>query len=269
MPAALEVITGFIANVATLTTPTMNGSDSLTVRYCDPAKKIWLLNTYELTEGATGLMEIRSPKLHDNVHGIRLRVPSGLPNPLLCEYAPQRMYPQDNLSWQFGGGVGAGAIQPAALVLYYEDLPGIAARFLDPKTMLARMVNIFTVETAVTLAVTGAYSTAVAINATFDLFKANTDYALLGYLVDQANTHSVHWRGADSGNLRVGGPATINLSHLTAEWFVRMSEDYAIPLIPVFNSAAKQGIFVDATANHNGGTLNLVSYFAELAPIAR
>lgn len=269
MPAALEVITGFVANVSTLTTPTMNGSDSLTVRYCDPLKKIWLLNAWELTEGATGLMEIRSPKLHDNVHGIRFRVPSALPNPLMCEYAPQRMYPQDNLTWQFAGGTGAGAIQPAALMLYYEDLPGIAARFLDVKTLLARMVNVFTVETAITLAVTGAYSTAVAINATFDLFKANTDYALMGFQVDQVNAHSVHWRGADSGNLRVGGPAAINLSHLTEEWFMRQSDDYQIPLIPVFNSAAKQGIFVDATANHNGGTLNLVSHFAELAPLQR
>src|SRR5436309_12273914 len=266
MPAAMEVITGFVANVSGFNTPTMNSGDSLTVRYTDPAKKIWLLNAWELTEGATGQMRIQSPKLHDNVQGIRLRVPQALPNPLLCENAPQRMYPQDNLTWQFGGGTGAGAIQPASLLLYYEDLPGVAARFIDEKTLLQRMVNVFTVETAITLAATGAYSTAAAINATFDLIKANTDYALLGYLSDQANAASVHWRGADSGNLRVGGPAAINLTHLTAEWFVRLSQNYGIPMIPVFNSAAKQGIFVDATANHNAGTLNLVSYMAELAP---
>jgi hypothetical protein len=266
MGAALECLTGFIANVAALTTPTMNGSDSLTVRFTDPAKKIWLLNAWELTEGANGLMEIRSPKLHDNVHGIRVRVPTASPNVLLNEFMPQRLYPQDNLSWQFGGGTGAGAIQPAALMLYYEDLPGIAARFIDSKTLAARMVNVFTVETAITLAATGAYSTPVAINATFDLFKANTDYALMGFLVDNGNAGGVFWRGADSGNLRVGGPALAAIIHVTADWFVRLANQTGIPLIPVFNSAAKAGIFVDAVANHNGGTLNLVSIMAELAP---
>jgi hypothetical protein len=37
-------------------------------------------------------------------------------------------------------------------------------------------------------------------------------------------------------------------------------------LSPVFNSAAKQGIFADVVTDHNAGTFNVTWIFAELAP---
>lgn len=268
MGVALEVITGFISNVASLTSVTMNGSDTLTVRYSDPAKKIWLLGAGLMTDalGATGLMEIRSPKLHDNVHGIRLRSQGGfVPPNLLSEGNPQRLYAQDTLAWQLAGNAGAGSINPGWLLLYYEDLQGIAARLIDLPTLRGRGVEIFTVETTLTGAATGAYSTSVALNANFDFFKPNTDYALMGYQVDKACS-SVHLKGADTGNLRVGGPGSVHLNHLTGEWFVRLTTLFGIPLIPVFNSAAKQGISADVVTDHNAGTFDVTWIFLELAP---
>jgi len=265
MGVALEIITGFVANVSTLTSVTMNGSDTLTVRYSDPNKKIWLLNAGMLTETSAGIMEIRSPKLHDNVHGLRFRVPAAWGDGLIAWEYPQRLYPQDTLAWQLAGTNGAGAIQPGWLFLYYEDLQGIAARLIDSKKMQSRMVEVFTQETVLTGAVTGAYSASVALNANFDLMKPNTDYALMGYLVDK-NCSSVHLRGADSGNLRLGGPGLAAQPRLTETWFVNLSELYEIPMIPVFNSAAKQGISADCVTDHNGGTFNVTWIFAELAP---
>jgi hypothetical protein len=267
MGAALEILTGFIANLAVLTNATMNGSDTLTIRYCDPTKKIWLLNVGMLTETLAGIMEIRSPKLHDNVHGLRLRVPPALANPLLTEGYPQRLYPQDTLAWQLAGTATAGAIQPAWMLIYYEDLQGIAARLIDSATLKARGVELFTQENVLTGSATGAYSASAALNATFDLMKPNTDYALMGYLVDK-NASSLHLKGADTGNLRVGGPGTVNLSHLTAEWFWRLSDYFGIPMIPVFNSAAKAGISADLVTDHNAGTYNVSWIFMELAPKA-
>lgn len=265
MGVALEIITGFIANLASLTTVTMNGTDSLTIRYSDPTKKIWLLNTGLLTETSAGIMEIRSPKLHDNVHGIRLRVPAANADGLLTEGYPQRLYAQDTLAWQTAGGSGAGAIQPSWMLIYYEDLQGIAARLIDSATLKARSVEIYSQEVQLTGAVNGAYSAGVALNANFDFMKPNTDYALMGYVVDK-NCCSVHIRGADTGNLRVGGPGATVLPHLTSEWFWRISDYFGIPMIPVFNSAAKQGIFSDVVTDHNGGSFNVCWIFMELAP---
>ncbi len=270
MGVALEVLTGSIGAFAALTAITMNSTDSLTVRYSDPAKKIWLLHMGMMSDtlGAGTLMELKSPKLHDNVHGIRLRH-SGtvVPATELTESMPQRLYAQDTLSWSLAGNAGAGSVNPAWMMLYYEDLQGIAARLIDLATLKARYVETFTVETQLTGVATGAYSTGVALNANFDFFKPNTDYALVGYTVDKACS-SVHLRGADTGNIRVGGPGAVHLPHATAEWFPRLTQVFGIPLVPVFNSAAKAGIFADVVTDHNGGAFNVTWIFGELAPKA-
>src|SRR5260370_11560102 len=259
MGVALEILTGAITNLASLTAVTMNSTDSLTVRYADPTKKIWLLGTGLMTDaqGAAGLMEIKSPKLHDNVHGIRLRTAGTfVPTNLLTEGQPQRLYAQDTLSWQIAGNSGAASVNPAWLLLYYEDLQGIAARLIDIPTMKARAVELFTVETQLTGVATGAYSAGVALNANFDFFKPNTDYALMGYTLDKVCS-SVHLRGADTCNIPIGRPGNITCPHVTAEWFVRLTDWFGIPLIPTFNSAAKAGIFADVVTDHNAVTLNL------------
>lgn len=262
MPQAMEVISGHIANVASLTNLTMNTGDSLTVRSFDQSKKAWLLNTWALVTAA-GITEIHSPRMHDNVHSIRVRVAANQALPLIPLGQPQRVYPVDTLTAQLAGDATAGRLQPQALCMYYEDVPGLSARFMKPTDVFGRCVNIYAVETTVTLAVTGDYSAAVAVNANFDQFIANTDYALLGYVPDIA-VGSVQWRGADVGNVRVGGPGINNLVHVTSEWFMRLSEELNLPLVPIFNSQNKGGILIDALMSQAGGTLNLISVFGQL-----
>jgi hypothetical protein len=262
MPQALEVISGHIANVATLTNLTTNTGDSLTVRSFDQSKRAWILNTWAFVTAA-GITEIHSPRMHDNVHSIRVRVAASQPAPLLPMGQPQRVYPVDTLTVQLAGDATAGRLQPQSLLMYYEDVPGLSARFMKQSDVMARCVNIYASEAVVTLAVTGDYSAAVAINANFDQFIANTDYALLGYIPD-LSVASVHWRGADVGNVRVGGPGYNNLPHFTAEWFLRLAEWESTPLVPIFNSQNKGGILIDALMSQAGGTLNLITILAQL-----
>jgi hypothetical protein len=262
MPQAMEMISGHIANVATLTNLTANTGDSLTVRSFDQSKRAWLLNTWAFVTAA-GITEIHSPRMHDNVHSIRVRVAASQPAPLIPLGQPQRVYPVDTLTVQLAGDATAGRLQPQSLLMYYEDVPGLSARFMKPSDVFARCVNIYASEVTVTLAATGDYSTAVAINANFDQFIANTDYALIGYVPD-INVASVQWRGADVGNVRVGGPGVNNLPHFTSEWFMRLSEELNLPLVPIFNSQNKGGILVDALMSQAGGTLNLISIMGQL-----
>lgn len=268
MGNAIEVITGQVtAPGASLTALTMASGNSLTVRNTDFAKKIWLLSIWANNQVA-GIGRVRSPKLHDNVQGIRFRIPTNdIPYDIPL-FQGQKLYPQDVLTAEQSGSGVAGQIEQMSLLIYYEDLPGAAGRFIDNTTLQQRGVNVVTVETAHVTGVAGGYSGQVALNSSFDLLQANTDYALVGAMID-GRAATVRWQGADVGNVGVGMPATLALKHLMTEWFIRLTRNFGMPMIPVFSSANKGGILIDVAANQAGGTFNVNSIFVQLAPAAR
>ena len=264
MGAAMELIAGQVtAPGATITALTMIGGTSRVVRNCDFVKNVRLLEAWADVQGA-GTLRIRSPKLHDNVQGIRLDTVISDTTPLLPQQAFQRLFPQDELTLELSGSATAGDIETGAFLLYYEDLPGAAARFIGLEELARRAVQILTVENTLATGTAGGFSGEEAITAEFDLMKANTDYALLGYLVD-TECAAVRWRGADIANLGIGGPGNETLRHVTAEWFVRLTRNFGVPLIPVFNSASKGAILLDAAQDENGADPTVTSIFAELA----
>jgi len=265
MGAALELLTGIAtAPGTTFTTLTMAAGNSATVRNAPLERRVWLLQAWVDAQGA-GTFRIRSPRLHDNVQGIRLDTTTGYPVPLLPWGTPQRLVPQDTLVLEITGSATSGDIETGCLLVWYEDLPGVSSRFIDVATLKSRMANLLTVENTLALGTAGGYSGEEAINAEFDLMKANTDYALLGYLVD-AECAAVRWRGSDIGNIGVGGPGEPDIRELTKDWFVVLTEKYGIPLIPVFNSANRPGILVDGAQDENGTDVTVTSIFAELGP---
>lgn len=264
MPNGLDTVTGFVtAPSTTFTAWTMAAGDSLTVRNSNPAKRTLLVDLWAWNNAA-GTLRLRSPKLHDNVQGIRQSVLAGDVEPELDPYLTQTLYPQDSLVAEQTGSATGGNIETGSLLIYYEDLPGVAGRFIDLPTLMKRIVNYFTVDTSHTPAATGGYSGQAAINSSFDLWQANTDYALLGYVVS-ARCCSVCWRGPDTGNLRVGGPGEPTKRDVTNRWFVYQSEKSGIPLIPVINSANKFGTFVDVVSNQTAGAVTVTSIFAQLS----
>ena len=264
MGAAMEHVSGTNGNNATLTNLAMNTGDTLTIRaITDPTKNIWLLSSWAMVE-AVGFAEIHSPRMHDNVHGIRFRIPANNALPQWALYTPTKMYTLDTLTVQLAGTSGVGSISPMALLFYYEDLPGIAARLTTIDDVHKRGLNLMAQEVTVTGADTGNYSTAVALNANFDFTKANTDYALLGFTVD-INGGSICLRGADTGNLRVAAPGLNTMPQVTGEWFHRLTDRTGLPCIPILNSNNKGGILVDNVTTHTGGTYNIGVQLLELA----
>lgn len=266
MGRALEVLAGFAtAPSTTFTALTMASGNSATIRNAPFDAEILLLQAWADNQ-AVGTFRIRSPRLHDNVQGIRLDVTASDVAPLLPWGFRQPLTPQDALTLELTGSATAADIETAALLVHYADLPGVEARLLTWADVLERMVSLVTVENTLALGTAGGYSGEEAINAEFDLVKANTDYALLGYTVD-AECAVVRWRGADTGNLGVGGPGNETLRHVTAEWFKRLSLAYDLPLIPVFNSANKAGILLDGAQDENGTDTTLTSFLAELSSV--
>ena len=263
MGAALEVIAGrVVAPGATLTPWTVNTGNSLTIRNAPLDRRIYIVQAWAVNQAA-GILRIRSPKLHDNVQGIRLRVTAARGFPLFPSPVMQTVTPQDVLTVEQSGSATAEDVEMGALLIFYEDLPGIDARLMRAEDVLPRVKHIFTVENTLTVGTTGDWSGEEAINSEFDLFKANTDYALLGYRVS-TRCGTVRYRGADTGNLGVGGPGEPELNWLLGYWFVHLSQTYALPTIPIFNSANKQGILIDAHQDENGTAVTVTSIFAEL-----
>lgn len=267
MPRALEVIAGFASNPgATLTTLTMSTGLSSVVRGTDITKGTWLLSTWAFCATA-GEFRITSPRLHDQTQGIRNRVTAALTVPLTPSeinggYA-QRLYAQDNMTLQVSGG-GA-EIDCAALLIGYDDLGGVAGRFIDHPTLKKNGINIVTAEVTVTAVATGNFGGAVAINSTFDNLIANTDYAILGGMTDTRGCVA-RILGVDLGNLGVGFPCEPSIRNLTANWFQALSLAFNAPYIPVINSANKSATTIDVQTNGAGGTYTINLEMVQLAP---
>src|SRR6266498_758032 len=209
-------------------------------------------------------VQVRSPKLHDPVRGFRGRVLAGVTRNLVDLRFSQRLTPQDVLTIEAAGG--AAETDAFGLLIYYPDFQGPTQRLAAWEQVDPRAQNYLTVDLAmVAPTVAGDWSAGTLLNvaASGDLLKPNTDYALLGYLTDSACT-SVSVRGADTGNLRIGGPGTTEAIE-TRSWFADLARDLGIPAIPILNSAGKGAIVVSQQNDAAAGTPNVDLIVAELS----
>jgi hypothetical protein len=263
MPPAIDTITSQGTAIgATLAATTIAAGDSFMIKNAALNSDVFLLNYWTHSQVA-GMVRIRSPKLHDNVDGIRSRTLAASVKRLMPFGVPQRLIPQDTEIVELAGSAVGGKIESVVQLLYYSDLPGQAARLINCDQLKQRRKNVLGVRLAITLGTTLGYNGARAINGDVDLLKANTDYAVLGMTGD-VETAAICLRGPDTGNLRVSVPGETTLPDFMCYWFPMMSDEYGLALIPVINSANKGGTLVDCVNNDAGGTENVTIWLAEL-----
>lgn len=241
MPQAIEVIAGRVTNPgATITPLTANTNSSFTVRSFAATSRAVLDNMWSHSATA-GIFRIRSPRLHDASQGIRVQVGDTVPRLLLPGTVGQPVYSSDTLTVE---GSGGGAETDAFYyTLYYNDLGGISARLAMPSEISPRIVDLAGIEVDVTTSATaGDWSAGTAINASFDTFKADTDYALLGYTTSVA-LGAIAISGSDTGNLKVGGPGPLDAIE-TNSWFMDQSMETGRPYIPIINSNNRGSTFL-------------------------
>lgn len=261
MGKAMELVSGSVTNPSTTFTAwTMAAGDSNVVRnFNDPNQAHW---EEAWCQGATaGILRVKSPRMHDNLQNVRAGYLAATPQPVLPEQMSQRLFPQDNITIEQTGG--GSEVDAGSLLFYYDDLPGAAARLGSWEAVRPLIKNWVTMETTHTIGSSaGTYSGSVAINSTFNILKANEDYALIGYLVSAA-VCSIGWKSPDFGNLRVGGPGTTQRIE-TRSWFRDLDRKLAGPCIPVFNAANAGSTFVDLLSTATSGTVVVQSILAEL-----
>jgi len=263
MGRAIEVVGGRTTNPSTtITGLTANTNNSFTVRNFADQDKCYLDGIWSQSATA-GVIRLRSPKMHDISQGIRFTDIAGVSRNLLPAGLSEVLYAQDTLTFEMSGG--ASETDAGFLLVAYDNLPGSDARFATFDQVKTRVVHVLTAEVTVTNPTTaGDWSAGTAINATFDLLKANTDYAVLGYQAASA-VGAVALVGPDTGNYRVGGPGTTE-SIETRHWFKRMGEATGRPYIPIFNSANKANTNITVAHTTASGSTTVDVVLAQLSP---
>lgn len=263
MGRALEIISGFVtAPSTTLTALTMASGNSLAIRNFNEPSRAQLLSYWTDSQGI-GQFQVKSPRMHDNVQGITIGTQISEVQPLMPIGTEQKLFSQDTLTALLSGSATAGDIETAAMLIHYEDLPGVSARLIDAHELRDRTEEIMISTNTLSTGTAGGWSGQEAINAEVDNWKANRDYALIGYQTT-IECAAIRWQGSDTGNLGVGGPGHENFKSLTGNWFERLSIAHNRPLIPVFNAANKASILIDCAQDENGADPLVTSIFALL-----
>jgi hypothetical protein len=247
MPPAIDTVTATVtAAAAAGSAAAAVAGDSLIIR--STASRVRLLNAWIDTDAA-GFLQVTSPKLHDNTRGLRFRTTVHQPFPLLPFETMQDLYPVDTLAVTIASAAGAGKIDNATLMVYYDDIQGISQTLIDVPTLEKRRLETVTVEYAPGAPASGStYSGLAAITAQSDLLKRGSSYALVGYKMG-ANATTLTIRGADSGNFRIPMPADANSAYYTTTWFMALSDWFQLPLIPVFQANNSPAIFIEQISN--------------------
>jgi len=263
MGKAMQLVTGFVTAPSTTLTPwTMAGGDTLGVRNFREGTRAYLLNLW-CDNQAAGSIQVKSPLFHDDVTGIQANIVAANVMPLMPQFIGQRLYSQDTLSVKQSGSATAGDIESGSLLVYYEDVVGADAKLMSPAEVFPRVRDIMVAYNTLSLGTAGGYSGEETIIAEINNWKAQTDYALLGYVVS-AECCTIGYRGNATANLRLGGPGNPTWRDLTANWFVYLSQMSGKPCIPVFNTADNASILIDGVQDENGTDVLVNSYFARL-----
>jgi hypothetical protein len=150
------------------------------------------------------------------------------------------------------------------LNVYYADVPGISAVLRSSSEVLPNVVDILSIPVSPTSSATaGNWGAGVALNSSVDVFKANTLYALLGY-VCPVGFGAWSIQGVDVGNLQVGAPGT-TVARDTRGWFGSLSDEIGQPAIPVINSQNKASTLVNVSAIATSTVTEITLIMAQLS----
>jgi hypothetical protein len=198
----------------------------------------YLAEVWAVDDANSAEVSLTASRFHDQVFGIRTAIPDGstlAPPNRASLVSPagvdQPIFPSDVLTVQVDG-TGADNVN-VTLVLYYQDIPGIAANLIGWDSLRSRAGNLVGITTTLTPG-SGDWGATVALNASDNRLHANTYYALLGFTA-QEPLAAVGISSIDTGNLRVGGPVLGDPEH-DAYLFVDLARAYGANLIPVINS---------------------------------
>lgn len=260
MPAALQVVNFFKQNLTggAFEALAPGTGDSATFFNVPQGSNAFMAEIWAVDDAHACEISIYASRFHDQVYGIRAEVTSGAalaPTKRAVNVSPagydQPIFPSDVLTVQ-ANGTAADNVN-VTFVLYYPDLPGVAANLASSDQVKAAIRNLVGIHVALTPGA-GTWGSTVALNASDNRLHANTWYAVLGF-TSNLPLSAVGLQGIDTGNLRVGGPVLALPEH-DAYMFSDLSDAYQQPLIPVINSNNAGNVLLSAA--HTSATATVI-----------
>lgn len=260
MPDALILTSGFVTNPgATVTNATISTGDSATVKsfnsgYADLIQ-LW-------TSNATGgVIRITSNRLHDNVQGIRMQAAAGQSLEYFPRQLKQSLYSVDTITTAMSGG-GA-EVDAFSYLTYYSNLDGTNQNLVSWDQIKDQIVDYCGVQLSLTSGATaGQYGGSRTLNQDFQNLKADYSYAWLGYTCASAFC-TLALSGPATSNWMLGGPGSVN-QDVTNDWFVRLSINQGVPLIPVVKANDQGATTVQLMSTDTATSHNVSLLFARL-----
>lgn len=261
MPRVLRTVTGFATAAGAATTvatlsPGTSGTFAIDAFSSGKAylEAIWAKGL------TTDFVRYRSPRMHDNNQGLRLFLGTTLPSNLLPWGSEIQLYSSDVPIVEIDATAASSAV--VALTYGYDDLGANGQNLASWPEVQSRIIDVSAVEVDVTAGAIGNFGAAAAINSSFDNFKADNSYALLGYTTNVASA-CVCINGADTGNFDIGMPGDPDPRE-TRDYFVKFAVQSGRPSIPIIQANNRAGTTLKSVDSAAGTVSKLSLVLARL-----
>lgn len=209
----------------------------------------------------TDFVRVRSGRLHDAQQGIRIQAGGTQRANLLPWPNNQQLYSGDALTVEIDAtGAGSGAI---VLTYGFDDLQTANQGLASWSDISGRIKEIMGQEVDVTAgAAIGTVGAGVALNAFQDNWKANFQYALLGYTLSTP-VAALLLNGANTSGQDIGMPGDTDPRE-TRQYFVNMAQQTGRPCIPILDGNNRGANFLKAFDNAAGTATKVTLFLARL-----
>lgn len=272
MPAALQVANFFKQTLTggALEALTPGTGDSNTFQNFTPNTAAYLADVRGVDDASPCEVSLIASRFHDQILGIAGWIPDGStlspPNRATSISPPgydQPIYPSDVLTVQVLGTAADNV--NVTIMLYYSDLPGIAAKLRTWDAVRGATVNLLGVDVALDAssgAGQGDWSAGVSLSAGGRRLDAGKYYAVLGFTA-AAPLSVMALSAFETGNIKVGGPVIAD-GEEDANLFARVADLYNAPLIPVIAGNNQDNVTLFC-ADPAATTVNTTVMLAELS----
>lgn len=262
MPRTLKTVPFFFTaggagtNIATVSPGAIgtNVIDSFTNGNCY-LESVWAAGA------TTDFVRIRSGRLHDAQQGIRIQAGAVQRTNLLPWGNNQKLASVDNLTVEIDAtGAGSGGV---ALTYGFDDFSGANQTLVGWADISQRIQAIMGQEVDVTASATiGTVGAGVALNAFADNWKANQQYALLGYTCS-TGVLALLLNGANTSGQDIGFPGDTDTRE-TRNYFVKMSQLSGRNCIPIIDANNKGSTVLKAVDVAASTATKVTLYLAQL-----